>query len=83
MSLLWFLIIGLLAGLIAAKLMRGRGMGLVGDLVLGIAGAFIGGWIFDVLDVRAAGLIGQLVAATIGAIVLLWIVRLFRTAEVR
>ena len=78
MNLLLFLLIGLLAGWIAAKLMRGEGFGLWGNLALGVIGAFIGGLIFGWLDIRAAGLVGELVAAVIGAIVLLWIVRLFR-----
>ena len=83
MHLLLFLLIGLLAGWIAAKLMRGEGFGLWGNLALGVIGAFIGGLIFGWLDIRAVGLVGELVAAVIGAIVLLWIVRLFRKSTAK
>jgi uncharacterized membrane protein YeaQ/YmgE (transglycosylase-associated protein family) len=68
----WFgaIIIGLLAGWIAGKLMRGAGFGIVVDIVLGLVGAVIGQWIFDRLGIVAAGGIGFLVMATIGAIIL-------------
>jgi uncharacterized membrane protein YeaQ/YmgE (transglycosylase-associated protein family) len=74
----WFLIIGVIAGWLSGKLMRGHGFGLVGDLVVGILGALLGGFIFRFLGVTSFGLIGSLVAATAGAIVLLWLVRLLK-----
>jgi len=74
----WFLIIGVVAGWLSGKLMRGHGFGLVGDLVVGILGALIGGFIFGFLGVASFGLIGSLVSATVGAIVLLWLIRLLR-----
>jgi uncharacterized membrane protein YeaQ/YmgE (transglycosylase-associated protein family) len=74
----WFLIIGVIAGWLSGKLMRGHGFGLVGDLVVGILGALIGGFIFRFLGVTSFGLIGSLVSATVGAIVLLWLIRLIR-----
>ena len=82
MSLVWFLVIGLVAGWLAGKFMRGGGFGLIGDLIVGVAGAFLGGWIFnDVLNVSVGGgIIPALVVAFIGAIVLLWILRLIRKA---
>ncbi len=75
MHWLWFLIIGVAAGWLSGKLMRGHGFGLVGDLVVGILGALIGGFIFRVLGVIFFGVIGSLVSATVGAIVLLWLMR--------
>jgi len=74
----WFLIIGVIAGWLSGKLMRGHGFGLVGDLVVGILGALIGGFIFRFLGITSFGLIGSLVSATVGAIVLLWLIRLVR-----
>jgi uncharacterized membrane protein YeaQ/YmgE (transglycosylase-associated protein family) len=78
MHWLWFLIIGVMAGWLAGKVMRGRGFGLIGDLIVGILGALMGGFLFGVLGIAAYGLIGSLVTATVGAMILLWIVRLLR-----
>jgi len=80
MHLLWFLVIGIVAGWIAGQLMKGGGYGLIGDLVVGVIGAFIGGWLFGVLGIFAGGLIGRLVTATIGAVVLLFLIRLIKRA---
>lgn len=70
----WFLIIGAVAGWLAGKIMRGRGFGLVGDLVVGILGSLVGGFIFRLLGIASFSLIGSLVTATVGAVVLLWII---------
>lgn len=78
MHLLWFLIIGLIAGWLAGKLMRGAGYGLIGDLILGVIGAFVGGWLLGGLGFFATGLIGSLITATIGAVVLVLLVRLIK-----
>lgn len=78
MSLLWFLIIGALAGWIAGELTKGHGFGLAGNLVVGILGALLGGFLFDILNVQAYGLLGQLVMSVIGAIVFLFILSFFR-----
>jgi uncharacterized membrane protein YeaQ/YmgE (transglycosylase-associated protein family) len=75
MWLLWTIIIGILAGFIAGKIVKGQGMGTLMDLLVGIVGSVLGGWIFTLLGLAAYGLIGQLVMATVGAIVLLLIVR--------
>ncbi|WP_137817952.1 GlsB/YeaQ/YmgE family stress response membrane protein [Pseudomonas sp. 2FG] len=81
MSLILFLIIGAIAGWIAGKLMRGGGFGLVGNLVVGIVGAVIGGHLFSYLGVSAGGgVIGSLLTAVIGAVVLLFIVGLIKKA---
>ena len=77
MSFLWFIIIGIVAGYVAGKIMRGGGFGLIVNLVVGIIGGVLG-WLFSLLGIYSTGgIIGSLVVATIGAIVLLWIVSLF------
>ena len=81
MNLLWFLIVGLVAGWLAGLLVKGGGFGLIGDLVVGVIGAFVGGFLFSALGVSAGGgLIGSIIVATIGAVVLLFIVRLIKRA---
>ena len=76
MSFLWFIIIGIVAGYVAGKIMRGGGFGLIVNLVVGIIGGILGGWLFSLLGIYSTGgIIGSV--ATIGAIVLLWIVSLF------
>jgi uncharacterized membrane protein YeaQ/YmgE (transglycosylase-associated protein family) len=73
--LLWEIIIGILAGFLAGKIVKGSGMGVLVDLIVGVVGSVIGGWVFGLLGLAAYGLIGQLVMATVGAIILLLIVR--------
>jgi len=81
MNILWFLIVGLIAGWLAGLLVKGGGFGLVGDLVVGVIGAFLGGFLFSSLGISAGGgLIGSIVVATIGAVVLLFLVRLIKRA---
>lgn len=78
MELLWLVLIGLIAGWLASALVGG-GFGIVGDIVVGIVGAFIGGYVFDALDISAGGgLLGRIIVATVGAIVLLLLLRLVR-----
>jgi uncharacterized membrane protein YeaQ/YmgE (transglycosylase-associated protein family) len=80
MDIIWFLIIGIVAGWLAGKIMRGGGFGLLGDLVVGVIGAVLGGFLFGVLGLSANGLIGSLVTATVGAIVLLFLIHLIKRA---
>jgi len=75
---LLFLAIGLLAGFLAGKIMKGSGFGLIGDLVVGVAGAFVGVWLLGLVGISSGGIIGLLIAAVIGALVLLYIIRLAR-----
>jgi uncharacterized membrane protein YeaQ/YmgE (transglycosylase-associated protein family) len=79
-SLLWFLLIGLCAGWLAGKIMKGGGFGLVGDLIVGVIGAFLGAWVFGMLGIGAGGLLGALVTATVGAMLLLFLIRLIKKA---
>lgn len=78
MSFLWYILIGILAGFTAGKIMRGGGFGLLVNLIVGIIGGVLGGWIFSLFGIVAFGLIGSLVTSVIGAIVLLWLVSLFQ-----
>lgn len=81
MSLLVFLIVGVVAGWLAGLLVKGGGFGLLGDLVVGVIGAFVGGYLFSSLGVSSGGgLIGSIVVAIIGAIVLLVLIRLIKRA---
>jgi uncharacterized membrane protein YeaQ/YmgE (transglycosylase-associated protein family) len=77
-GVIWWLIVGLIAGFLAGVVMRGGGYGIVGDIIAGIIGAFIGGWLFGVLGISAGGgLLGSIIVAFIGACILIAILRLF------
>ena len=79
--LVWFILIGLTAGWIAGQFLKGGGFGIFGDIVVGVIGAVIGGFMFSVIGLPAGGgLLGNLAAATIGAVVLLLVIRQFRQA---
>ncbi len=79
-GLIWFLLIGLCAGWLAGKIMRGGGFGLFGDLIVGVIGALLGGWVFSLFGIGSYGLLGELIVATIGALLLLYLVRLIKRA---
>ena len=79
-GLIWFLLIGLIAGWLAGKVMRGGGFGLIGDMIVGIIGALLGGWLFGVLGIHAGGLIGAIIVAFVGAVLLLFLLRVIRRA---
>lgn len=76
-GLLGWIIIGLIAGWLAGVVGRGRGFGCLADIILGLIGAIIGGWIFTKLGIQAGGVLGSLAAAFVGAVVLVAIARLF------
>ena len=79
-SLIWFLLIGLIAGWLAGQVMRGGGYGVVGDMIVGVIGALLGGWLFGMLGISAGGLIGAIITAFVGAIILIALLRLIRRA---
>ena len=81
MHILWFLLIGLCAGWLAGQIVKGSGFGWVGDLVVGIIGALIGGFLFSEMGVYHGGLLGELLAATVGAIILLVVLRFLHTRQ--
>jgi uncharacterized membrane protein YeaQ/YmgE (transglycosylase-associated protein family) len=75
-TVIWWLVVGLIAGLLASVVMRGGGYGIVGDIIVGIIGAFLGGWLFSLLGVSTGdGLIGSIIVAFIGACILIAILR--------
>lgn len=76
MSIIWFLLIGIIAGWIAGELTSGRGFGLIGNLIVGVIGAVLGGYAFSLFGVSAGGLLGQLVMSVIGALILLFVLSL-------
>jgi len=80
MDLLTWLIVGLVAGLLASFVMGGTGLGIIGDIIIGICGAFVGGWVFRMLGLTSpiGGLGGVILVAFIGAVLLLGIIRLLR-----
>jgi uncharacterized membrane protein YeaQ/YmgE (transglycosylase-associated protein family) len=80
MDFLWFLVIGLVAGWLAGKVMHGGGFGVLGDIVVGVIGALLGGWLFGQFGLFAVGLLGSLIVATAGAIAFLFLLRLLKRA---
>jgi len=79
-TLIGWLIIGLLAGWIAGQVSRGRGFGCLANVILGLIGAVLGGWIFTKLGIWGGGFFYSLAAATVGAVVLVAIARLFSSS---
>src|SRR6266545_5391348 len=72
-SLIAILLVGLIAGWLASKLVRGTGLGIIGDIIIGVVGAFIGRWLFTTFHIRI-GIniwVDAIIAATVGAVVLL------------
>ena len=82
MSLLAWIVVGLIAGWLAGKVMRGGGFGLLGDIIVGVVGGLIGGWLADsVLHIGAAvnGInLESIIVAFVGAVILLFVLRAFR-----
>ena len=77
MDIVWFILIGITAGWLAGRITSGRAFGLVGDLVVGVLGAIVGGFLLSVLKVQSVGLLGSLGMATVGAVLLLLVIRQF------
>jgi uncharacterized membrane protein YeaQ/YmgE (transglycosylase-associated protein family) len=78
-SLLVILFVGLIAGFFAGKIVRGAGVGVVGDILIGIVGAFLGDWLLPQLGIHlGTGIVAAIVNATLGAVVLLLIISLVR-----
>ena len=75
--MLWSIIAGIIAGFIASKLTDGSGKGCLIDLILGIIGGALGGWLFELLNISWGGVIGQIGTAVIGAVIFLFIWKKF------
>jgi uncharacterized membrane protein YeaQ/YmgE (transglycosylase-associated protein family) len=76
-----WLFLGLIAGWLAGKLARGRGYGCITDIILGLIGSYLGGWIFVKLGLFGGGFLYSLAAATLGAVILVSIVHLFSSGQ--
>jgi uncharacterized membrane protein YeaQ/YmgE (transglycosylase-associated protein family) len=76
-GLIGWIIIGLIAGWLAGKIARGAGYGCITDIILGLVGSLLGGWLFMKLGILGGGFLYSLAAATVGAIILVSIVHLF------
>jgi uncharacterized membrane protein YeaQ/YmgE (transglycosylase-associated protein family) len=73
-ALIWWIIVGLIAGWLAGKIMKGSGYGTLGDILLGMVGAIVGGWILRILGFYSSGgLISSILVATLGAVFLVWL----------
>ena len=76
--------VGLIAGWLAGKVMKGGGFGVPMDIVIGMVGAIIGGWVCRLLGIfPGGGLIGSVLVAFIGAVILLWLVRMIKRASIQ
>jgi uncharacterized membrane protein YeaQ/YmgE (transglycosylase-associated protein family) len=81
MWLISWILVGLIAGWAAGRIMKGGGYGPLMDTVLGMVGAVVGGWIFNTLNIYpAGGIVASIVVAIVGAIFIIWITRLLKKA---
>ncbi len=76
-ALVWWIVVGLIAGFLAGLVMRGGGFGIVGDIVVGILGAIIGGFVAGLLGLGASGFVGSIIIAFLGACLLIALLRAF------
>ena len=80
-GLIIWLLVGGIAGWLASMLMKGRGLGVVGNIIVGIIGAFLAGWLLPMMGVSlGAGIVGAIIHAFIGAVILLFIIGLIKRA---
>jgi uncharacterized membrane protein YeaQ/YmgE (transglycosylase-associated protein family) len=80
MHIIWFMVIGLIAGWLAGMITKGRGFGVFINLVVGVLGALLGGFLFGLLGLSAHGFIGSVVMAVVGAVVLLFLIGMIKRA---
>ena len=73
--LVYFLLIGVVAGWLSGQLTKGRGFGLVMDLIVGVIGSCLGGFLLGLIGIHGSGLLGNLISATFGAIVFLFLLK--------
>jgi uncharacterized membrane protein YeaQ/YmgE (transglycosylase-associated protein family) len=77
-GIIWWIVVGLIAGWAAGRIMKGGGYGVVADILLGIVGGVVGGWVVGFLGFGGHGLIGTILVAILGAVILIWITRLIK-----
>ena len=75
MNFVIWILSGILAGWLTGKIMKGSGYGIIGDLAIGLLGAFVGGFLAGVFGLQATSWIGQIVVAVVGGVVLVWVAR--------
>jgi uncharacterized membrane protein YeaQ/YmgE (transglycosylase-associated protein family) len=80
LGLLYAILVGLIAGWLAGKVMKGGGYGVLMDIILGIAGGVIGRILFGLLGLSSWNLLGSIIVSFVGAVLLIWIVRQFKKA---
>jgi uncharacterized membrane protein YeaQ/YmgE (transglycosylase-associated protein family) len=79
-ALIWWIVVGLIAGWAAGKIMKGGGYGTVMDIILGIVGGVVGGWLLGIVGIQGGGLIGTILVSIFGAVVLIWLSRMIKKA---
>jgi uncharacterized membrane protein YeaQ/YmgE (transglycosylase-associated protein family) len=80
-NMIYWIVVGLIAGWLAGQVMKGGGYGVLVDIILGILGGILGGWVFGMLGIwPGGGIIGSIIVAFIGAVILVWITRLLKKA---
>ena len=77
-SFVYFILIGALAGWVGGKLVKGEGFGIIGNIIVGIVGAVLGGWIFEKLGIAETNLLYSIAAAVVGSVVFLLIIGLIK-----
>jgi uncharacterized membrane protein YeaQ/YmgE (transglycosylase-associated protein family) len=79
-GIIWWVVVGLIAGWLAGQVMKGGGYGVLADIVLGILGGILGGWLFGKMGIASGSTIGSIVVAFVGAVILVGITRLLKRA---
>jgi uncharacterized membrane protein YeaQ/YmgE (transglycosylase-associated protein family) len=74
MKIIIMVIVGVSAGYLSGLIWKGRGFGFIGNLILGVCGALIGGFLFNLLGFRMYGIVAQIISALAGALILLWLI---------
>lgn len=77
-GIIWWIVVGLIAGWAAGKIMRGGGYGVIADILLGIVGGVVGGWVIGLFGLGHGGFVLSILIAILGAVILIWITRLIK-----
>ena len=79
-GIIWWIIVGLIAGWAAGQIMKGGGYGMLADILLGIVGGFVGGWVVSLLGLGTGGFVWSILVAILGAVILIAVTRLIKKA---
>jgi uncharacterized membrane protein YeaQ/YmgE (transglycosylase-associated protein family) len=77
-GIIWWVFVGLIAGWASGRIMKGGGYGVIADILLGIVGGIVGGWVVSLFGFGGGGLIWSILVAILGAVILIWITRLIK-----